>query len=126
FDVPAILLFLLISFVLMVEGSGQGLAVGRVVGKDVGPDEIRKLLRVDGLLTALSGIFNGFAYTTFGQNIGLIALTGVRSRYAVAVGGVALIVLGVVQPVGRVVAAIPDPVIGAAAVATFADRKSGV
>src|SRR5699024_9298908 len=52
FDVPAILLFLLISFVLMVEGSGQGLAVGRVVGKDVGPDEIRKLLRVDGLLTA--------------------------------------------------------------------------
>lgn len=120
FDVPAILLFLLIAFVLMVEGSGQGLAVGRVVGKDVGPKEVTRLLRVDGLLTALSGIFNGFAYTTFGQNIGLIALTGVRSRYPVAVGGVALVVLGVVQPVGRVVAAIPDPVIGAAAVATFA------
>lgn len=120
FDIPSILLFLLIAFVLMVEGSGQGLAVGRVVGKDVGPTEIKRLLRVDGLLTALSGIFNGFAYTTFGQNIGLIALTGVRSRYPVAVGGAALIVLGVVQPVGRVVAAIPDPVIGAAAVATFA------
>lgn len=120
FHVPSILLFLLISFVLMVEGSGQGLAVGRVVDKDVGPTEISRLLRVDGLLTALSGIFNGFAYTTFGQNIGLIALTGVRSRYPVACGGVVLIGLGVVQPVGRLVAAIPEPVIGAAAVATFA------
>lgn len=120
FDIPSILLFLVIVFVLMVEGSGQGLAVARVVGKDVGPKDISRLLRVDGLMTALSGVFNGFAYTTFGQNIGLIALTGVRSRYPVAAGGVVLIILGVFQPVGRVVAAIPDPVIGAAAVATFA------
>ncbi len=119
FDIPSILLFLVIVFVLMVEGSGQGLAVGLVVGKDVGPREINRLLRVDGLMTALSGIFNGFAYTTFGQNIGLIALTKVKSRFPVAVGGVILIVFGVVQPIGRVVAAIPQPVIGAAAVVTF-------
>ncbi|WP_028921595.1 nucleobase:cation symporter-2 family protein [Pseudonocardia acaciae] len=119
FHVPSILLFLIIVFVLMVEGSGQGLAVGEVVGKPAGPRDIAGLLRVDGLLTALSGVFGGFAYTTFGQNIGLIALTGVRSRYPVAVGGGILIVLGVVQPVGRVVAAIPQPVVGAAAVATF-------
>src|SRR5690606_8415381 len=57
--------------------------------------------------------------TTFGQNIGLIALTGVRSRFPVAVGGGILIVLGIVQPIGRVVAAIPQPVVGAAAVVTF-------
>ena len=120
FDIPSILLFLVIVFVLMVEASGQGLAVGQVVGKKVGPRDIANLLRVDGLLTALSGVFNGFAYTTFGQNIGLVALTKVRSRYPVAVGGLILIVFGVVQPVGRVIAAIPQPVIGAAAVATFA------
>jgi uric acid transporter len=119
FHLPSILLFLIIAFVLMVEGAGQGLAVGEVVGKPVGPREIARLLRVDGLLTALSGVFSGFAYTTFGQNIGLIALTGVRSRFPVAVGGGILIVLGVVQPVGRVVAAIPQPVVGAAAVVTF-------
>jgi xanthine permease len=119
FHLPSILLFLIIVFVLMVEGAGQGLAVGEVVGKPVGPREIARLLRVDGLLTALSGVFSGFAYTTFGQNIGLIALTGVRSRFPVAVGGGILIVLGVVQPVGRVVAAIPQPVVGAAAVVTF-------
>ncbi len=120
FDIPSILLFLVIVFVLMVEGSGQGLAVGQVVGKDVGPKEITRLLRVDGLMTALSGIFNGFAYTTFGQNIGLIALTKVKSRYPVAAGGVILILFGVIQPIGRLVAAIPQPVIGAAAVVTFA------
>ncbi|MEV6280676.1 nucleobase:cation symporter-2 family protein [Nocardia sp. NPDC051832] len=119
FHVPSILLFLVIVFVLMVEGAGQGLAVGQVVGKPVGPDEIARLLRVDGLMTAFSGVFNGFVYTTFGQNIGLIALTGVRSRFPVAVGGVILFALGLVQPVGRVAAAIPEPVIGAAALVTF-------
>lgn len=119
FDLPSILLFLVIALVLMVEGSGQGLAVGQVVGKRTTPDDISRLLRVDGLLTAISGIFNGFAYTTFGQNIGLIALTRVRSRYPVAAGGVLLLVLGIVRPFGRVVAAIPAPVIGAAAVVTF-------
>ncbi|MGH3588981.1 MAG: nucleobase:cation symporter-2 family protein, partial [Pseudonocardia sp.] len=119
FHVPSILLFLIIVFVLMVEGSGQGLAVGQVVGHPVGPADITRLLRVDGLLTAISGVFSGFAYTTFGQNIGLIALTGVRSRFPVAVGGGILILLGVVQPVGRVVAAIPQPVVGAAALVTF-------
>lgn len=119
FHVPSILLVLIIVFVLMVEGSGQGLAVGEVVGKPVGPRDIAALLRVDGLLTAVSGVFSGFLYTTFGQNIGLIALTGVRSRFPVAVGGGILIVLGVVQPVGRVVAAIPEPVVGAAALVTF-------
>lgn len=119
FHIPSILLFLVIVFVLMVEGAGQGLAVGEVVGKPVGPDDIARLLRVDGLMTALSGVFNGFVYTTFGQNIGLIALTRVRSRYPVALVGVLLLVLGIVQPVGRVAAAIPEPVIGAAAVVTF-------
>ncbi|WGW11399.1 nucleobase:cation symporter-2 family protein [Saxibacter everestensis] len=120
FHVPSILLFLVIVFVLMVEGTGQGLAVGQVVGKKVGPEEITRLLRVDGLMTAISGVFNGFAYTTFGQNIGLIALTKVRSRYPVIVGGVLLVALGIFQPIGRVVAAIPQPVVGAAAVVTFA------
>ncbi|MFB8006100.1 nucleobase:cation symporter-2 family protein [Nocardia sp. NPDC056000] len=119
FDIPSILLFLVIVFVLMVEGSGQGLAVGEVVGKPVGPDDIARLLRVDGLMTLCSGFCNGFLYTTFGQNIGLIALTKVRSRYPVVVVGVLLILFGVFQPIGRVAAAIPEPVIGAAAIVTF-------
>lgn len=120
FDIPSILLFFIVVLVLTVEASGQGLAVGQVVGREVGPVEISRLLRVDGLMTGLSGIFGGFAYTTFGQNIGLIALTKVRSRYPVAVGGVILVLLGVVQQIGRLVAAIPQPVIGAVAVVTFA------
>lgn len=119
FHIPSILLFLVIVFVLMVEGAGQGLAVGELLGKAVTPNDVTRLLRVDGLLTAISSVFSGFVYTTFGQNIGLIALTGVRSRFPVAAGGVILIVLGVVQPVGRVMAAIPAPVVGAAAITTF-------
>lgn len=120
FDPAAIALFLVIMFVLMVEGAGQGLALGQVTEREVDGRSIARLLRVDGLMTALSGVFNGFAYTTFGQNIGLITLTKVRSRFPVAFGGVVLILLGVVRPVGRFVAAIPQPVVGAAALATFA------
>ncbi|WP_170134212.1 nucleobase:cation symporter-2 family protein [Murinocardiopsis flavida] len=119
FHLPSILLFLVIIFVITVEASGQGVAVGQVVGKRVGPSDIARLLRVDGLMTALSGLFSGFVYTTFGQNIGLIALTGVRSRFPVAVGGVILLALGVFHPVGEVFASFPKPVIGAAAVVTF-------
>ncbi|MFC7741293.1 nucleobase:cation symporter-2 family protein [Nocardiopsis composta] len=119
FHPPSILLFLVIILVITVEASGQGVAVGQVVGKRVGPPEIARLLRVDGLMTAVSGVFSGFVYTTFGQNIGLIALTGVKSRFPVAVGGVILLALGVFHPVGEVFASFPKPVIGAAAVVTF-------
>lgn len=119
FHLPSILLFLVIILVITVEAAGQGVAVGQVVGRPVGPPDIAALLRVDGLMTAVSGFFSGFVYTTFGQNIGLIALTGVRSRFPVAVGGVILLVLGIFQPVGEFFASFPEPVIGAAAVVTF-------
>lgn len=119
FHFPSILLFLLVIFVLTVEASGQGLACAEVVGTHSTGKDLTRLLRVDALATIVSSFFFGFLYTTFGQNIGLLKLTGVRSRFPVAVGGVILIVLGVFRPVGQVMAAIPDPVVGAAAAATF-------
>lgn len=119
FHIPSILMFILIILVITVEASGQGLAAGEVTGVKVTPKDITKLLRVDALATTLSSFFFGFIYTTFGQNIGLLKLTGVRSRYPVVVGGVILILLGVFQPVGEVMAAIPQPVVGAAAAVTF-------
>lgn len=120
FHIPSIIMFLIIVFVLTVEASGQGLAAGEVLDVKVNPGQITRLLRVDALMTTASSFFFGFLYTTFGQNIGLLKLTGVRSRWPVAVGGGILIVLGVVQPVGEVMSAIPQPVVGAAASATFA------
>ncbi|MCM3660620.1 purine permease [Georgenia satyanarayanai] len=119
FHVPSIIIFLIIILVITVEASGQGLAVGEVTGVKVTPQDITRLLRVDALATTLSSFFFGFIYTTFGQNIGLLKLTGVRSRFPVVAGGIILIMLGIFQPVGEVMASIPSPVVGAAAAVTF-------
>ena len=64
-------------------------------------------------------MLNGFAVSAFAQNIGLIALTRVRSRYVVAVGGVVLILLGLFPVAGAVVAIVPQPVLGGAGFALF-------
>ena len=65
------------------------------------------------------GLFNGFPVSAFAQNVGLVALTGVRSRFVVAVSGVILLVLGLFPKVGAVVAALPLPVLGGAGLALF-------
>src|SRR5690606_34746565 len=70
--------------------------------------------------TLLGGVLNSFPYTCFAQNIGLVRLTRVKSRWVVAGAGVLMIVLGVVPKAGAVVAAIPSPVLGGASLALFA------
>ncbi|RRO85687.1 purine permease, partial [Corynebacterium bovis] len=62
---------------------------------------------------------NTFPYTVFAQNIGLVSLSRVRSRFVVAAAGVLLVVLGLVPRAGAVVAALPQPVLGGAGMALF-------
>lgn len=64
-------------------------------------------------------MFNTFPYTAYAQNVGLVGLTGVRSRYVVAFGGGILVVLGLIPWLGELVAAIPTPVLGGAGIAMF-------
>ena len=59
-------------------------------------------------------MFNTFPYTSFSQNVGLVGMTGVRSRYVVAVSGVILIAFGLFPKMGAVVASIPQAVLGGA------------
>ena len=120
FELVPSLSLLVIMFVLMVEGTGQMIAVGEAVDKPVTDSDIARGLRADGLTTTLGGLFNTVVYTTFAQNIGIITLTKVRSRYVVSAAGIILILLGVFPPAGRVVAAIPQPVLGGAAIIMFA------
>ena len=59
-------------------------ATGEIVEKRVGKDDIARALRADGLATTLGGILNSFPYTCFAENVGLVRLTRVKSRYGVA------------------------------------------
>ncbi len=119
FDFVACLTMCLVMVVVMIESLGMFLAVGNIVGKEIGQRHLSDGLRVDGLGTLIGGIFNTFPYTSFSQNVGLVGVTGVRSRWVCALGGVILLALGLVPKLAFIVASVPQFVLGGAGVVMF-------
>ena len=119
FDLVACLTMCMVMVVVMIESLGMFLAVGNIVGKEVRQSDLSDGLRVDGLGTLIGGIFNTFPYTSFSQNVGLVGVTGVRSRWVTAVGGVLLLALGLVPKLAFVVASVPQFVLGGAGIMMF-------
>src|SRR5690606_33976494 len=76
-------------------------------------------LRMDGLGTLVGGIFNTFPYTSFSQNVGLVGVTGIRSRFGCVAGGAILVVLGLIPKMGALVEALPTVVLGGAGIVMF-------
>lgn len=119
FDVAAILSMTLIVLVLLTETTAGLIAIGDIVGTEVDGRRIASGLRADMLTSALAPLFNSFPQSAFAQNIGLVAITGIKSRYVVAAGGAILVLLGCLPVLGRIVAAVPAPVLGGAGVVLF-------
>lgn len=115
----AILTMSLVAIVCMVESLGVFFAVGKIVGRELGAEDLARGLRAEGVAMVLGGCFNSFPYTTYGQNAGLVALTGVRSRYVVAMAGAILVVLGLLPRFAALAAAVPAAVLGGAGVVMF-------
>jgi NCS2 family nucleobase:cation symporter-2 len=108
-----------VMIVMMIESTGQFLAVADMGGREVTEKDFARGLRADGVGNIIGGIFNTFTYTTFAQNVGLIQITGVLSRWAVATGGVILMVLGCFPKLAFITASIPSYVVGGAAIVMF-------
>ena len=121
FSLTAILAMIIVMAVTAVETTGDVFATGEVVGKRIAPRDIANALRADGLSTLLGGVLNSFPYTCFAQNVGLVRLTRVKSRWVVTAAGVFMIILGLLPKAAAIVAAIPSPVIGGASLAMFAN-----
>ena len=119
FQFAAILSMILVMLVTMVETTGNAVAVSEIVERPIHERDLAAGLRADGLSTALGGVLNAFPYTAYAQNVGLVRLTGVRSRWVVAAAGAFLILLGLFPKLAAVVAAIPLPVLGGAGFALF-------
>ena len=119
FDLASVASMTLVMLVTMTETTGDIIAVGEVVDKPIGKNELARGLRADGLSTVLGGILNAFPYTAYAQNVGLVGLTGVRSRFVVATAGGILIVLGLFPKLAAIVASLPQPVLGGAGIALF-------
>ncbi len=120
FSITAILSMLIVMIITAVETTGDVFATAEIVNKRVGKKDIAAALRADGLATTLGGFFNSFPYTCFAENVGLVRLTQVKSRWVVVSAGVIMIVLGSLPKAAAIVAGIPHPVLGGAALAMFA------
>ncbi|MFP5071722.1 solute carrier family 23 protein [Pseudonocardia nantongensis] len=120
FSVAAIVSMIVVMMITAVETTGDVIATGEIVGKKVGSDDVARALRADGVATTLGGTLNSFPYTCFAENVGLVRLTRVSSRWVVAAAGVFMILIGLVPKAGALVAAVPHPVLGGAALAMFA------
>jgi xanthine permease len=120
FDFVACLTMIIVLMITAVESTGSTIATGEIVGKRVKAADIGNVLRADGVATTIGGIFNSFPYTAFSENVGLVRLTGVKSRWVVAAAGVIMIILGFLPKVAAIVASIPNPVLGGAALTLFA------
>jgi uric acid transporter len=119
FVLTAILSMVLVMFITAVETTGDVFATGEIVNKHIGREDIARAVRADGLATTLGGVLNSFPYTCFAENVGLVRLTRVQSRYVVAAAGVVMILLGLFPKIGAIVAAIPPGVLGGAALVMF-------
>ena len=119
FDVGAIIALCVVMLVVMVESTGLFVALGEVCEHKLGPPDMASGLAASGLGTLIGGAFNAFPLTPFAQNVGLVGVSGVRSRWVVAVAGAMLIVFGLLPKLGAIVAAIPQPVLGGAGLVLF-------
>lgn len=120
FSIAAVVGFCLMAFVSAVEtvGDVSGITKGGA-GREATDKEIVGATYADGLGTAVAGVFGGLPNTSFSQNVGLVAMTGVMSRHVVTYGAVFLIIAGLVPKVGAIVSTIPIEVLGGGVVVMF-------
>jgi uric acid transporter len=119
FDPIMILTMTVVMIVVMIESTGMFLALGEMCNKRIERPNLSAGLRTDGLGTLIGGLFNTFPYTSFSQNVGLVGVTGIRSRFVCVAGGAIMIVLGLVPKMGALVEALPVAVLGGAGVVMF-------
>ena len=104
----------------MIESFGDYHACKNLAGGgDPTPEEISRGIGFEGVGCSLTGILGGFSSTSYSENIGLVGLTKVGSRYVVQVGAVVLILLGLFGKFGALASAIPKPVLGGLYCALF-------
>lgn len=104
----------------MIESIGDYHAVSYMAGSgDPTSKQLNRGIGSEGIGCFLTGVFGGFASTSYSENIGLVALTKVASRWVVQIGGVILVLLGIFGKFGGVAAAIPGPVVGGLYCALF-------
>jgi len=119
FQLVPCLTMCLVMTIVFIEATGMFLALGSMTGRQVGAADITRGLRADALGTIIGGLFNTFPYVSYSQNIGLVGVTGVYSRWVCVAGGGIMLALGLVPKLGYIVASVPPAVLGGAGFIMF-------
>ncbi|MCV2888339.1 nucleobase:cation symporter-2 family protein [Ruegeria aquimaris] len=120
FSLAAVIGFSMMAVVSAIEtvGDVSGITKGGA-GREATDKEIAGATYADGLGTAVAGLFGAFPNTSFSQNVGLIAMTGVMSRHVVTIGALFLILCGLVPKVGAIIRTVPIEVLGGGVIVMF-------
>jgi xanthine permease len=119
FEISAILTMCLVAMVSLVESTGVYFALGDICNRKVTEKDLANGYRAEGLAIVFGGLFNAFPYTTYSQNVGLVQLSGVKSKNVIYTVGAFLVILGLVPKIGALTTVIPAAVLGGAMVAMF-------
>ncbi len=119
FDFSSILMMTIISLVSMVESTGVYLALSDITGEEISETRLRNGYRAEGFAVALGGLFNTFPYTGFSQNVGLVQLSGIKTRRPIFYTAGFLVILGLLPKFGACAQIIPSPVLGGAMLVMF-------
>lgn len=119
FEWSAILTMILVAMVSLVESTGVYFALSDITKKKLNEKDLSSGYRAEGLAIVIGGIFNAFPYTAFSQNVGLIQMTGVKSKKVILIMGIMLVTLGFIPKIAAVTTIIPTAVLGGAMIAMF-------
>ncbi|WP_461240292.1 nucleobase:cation symporter-2 family protein [Paucilactobacillus sp. N302-9] len=124
FGVPAfkfssIITMCLVTLTTMIESTGVFFALSEVTGQKISSDDLKRGYRAEGIAAVLGGLFNTFPYSTFSQNVGVLKLSGVKTRKPIYFAAVFLMILGLLPKVGALATVIPSSVLGGAMIVMF-------
>lgn len=119
FEWSSSLTMIIIALVSMVESTGVFFATSDLLKKEVKESDLKRGYRAEGIAQILGGLFNTFPYTTFSQNVGLLQLSGIKTKRPIYWAGGLLMALGLLPKIGALVTIIPTPVLGGAMLIMF-------
>lgn len=120
FEWSSSITMIIIALTTMVESTGVYFALGDILHKKIDEKDLKLGYRAEGIAYILGGVFNTFPYTTFSQNVGLLELTGIKTKKPLYWSAGLLMLLGLLPKAGALVTMIPTPVLGGAMLVMFA------
>ena len=119
FNISAILTFVIVGIVSMIESTGVYYALGNICNQEVKEPDLRRGYLAEGLAVMIGSLVNAFPYTTYSQNVGLVQISGVKSKKVMYVMVLLLLVFGSIPKIGALATIVPQPVLGGAMISMF-------